>query len=142
MQSGIAPWPGKTTRSALLITAGSEVMTTLSFGATCSIALATERRLPIPKSTMEIIRFGRVPDLQRPLGRGDRSCGTRVDFDGHPQRPGKGLEDGLALVVRVVAAQVVDVQRDQRVIDEALEELVREVDVELADHRPREAHVP
>ena len=36
-------------------------------------------------------------------------------------------------MVRVVAAQVVDVQRHLRVVDEALEELVHEVDVELAD---------
>ena len=45
------------------------------------------------------------------------------------------------LVMGVLAAQVVDVQRDERVIDEALEELVREVDVERADHRARERHV-
>ena len=44
-------------------------------------------------------------------------------------------------MVRVLAAQVVDVQRHLRVIDEALEELVREVDVERADHRARERHV-
>jgi len=44
-------------------------------------------------------------------------------------------------MVRVVAAQVVDVQGDVRVIDETLEELVREVDVERADHRPRERNV-
>jgi hypothetical protein len=44
-------------------------------------------------------------------------------------------------VVRVGAAQVVDVQRRQRVVDEALEELVREVDVEAADPRARERDV-
>jgi len=43
--------------------------------------------------------------------------------------------------MRVVAAQVVDVERRQRVIDEALEELVHEVDVERADQRARERHV-
>ena len=41
-------------------------------------------------------------------------------------------------MVRVVAAQVVDVQRHERVIDESLEELVDEVDVERPDERPRE----
>src|SRR5512137_1960173 len=128
MQSGIAPWPGNTTRSARRITAASEVMVTLSLGATCSIALATERRLPIPKSTMEIIRFGCARELQRSLGRRNRSRGTRIVLHRHAQRPGERLEDGFALVMRVVAAQVVDVQRDQRVIDEPLEELVREVD--------------
>ena len=48
MQSGIAPWPGTTTRSAARIAAGSAVTRTSSRGATCSSALATERRLPIP----------------------------------------------------------------------------------------------
>ncbi len=48
MQSGMAPWPGKTTRSAAVTTAGSDVTRTVIFGATCSIAFATERRLPIP----------------------------------------------------------------------------------------------
>src|SRR5450631_4270567 len=44
-------------------------------------------------------------------------------------------------MVRVLAAQVVDVQRHQCVIDEALEEFVRQIDVERADHRTRERDV-
>ncbi len=48
MQSGIAPCPGTTTCVAALITAGSEVTDTAIPGATCSIALDTERRLPMP----------------------------------------------------------------------------------------------
>jgi hypothetical protein len=48
MQSGIAPCPGKTTRSAASISAALELMRTVSFGATCSSAFATERRLPMP----------------------------------------------------------------------------------------------
>jgi hypothetical protein len=56
----------------------------------------------------------------------------------HAQRARERLEDGLALVVRVVAAQVVDVHRGLRVVHEALEEFVREVDVELAHARARE----
>jgi hypothetical protein len=48
MQSGIAPWPGKTMRSAARISAGSALMRTVADGATCSSALATERRLPMP----------------------------------------------------------------------------------------------
>ena len=51
------------------------------------------------------------------------------------------LERGLRLVVRVRALQVVHVQRDLRVIDEALEELVHQVDVELADAGARELDV-
>src|SRR5512135_2430065 len=105
MQSGIAPWPGNTTRSARRITAASEVMVTLSFGATCSIALATERRLPIPKSTIAIIRCGCGRELQGALGRRNRARGARIVLDRHAQRPGERLEDGFALVMRVVPAQ-------------------------------------
>ena len=39
------------------------------------------------------------------------AAGARIALDRHAQRPGKGLEYGLRLVVRIVAAQVVDVQR-------------------------------
>ena len=48
MQSGMAPWPGTTTRSAARIAAGSAVTRTRSFGATCSSALETDLRLPMP----------------------------------------------------------------------------------------------
>jgi hypothetical protein len=41
-------------------------------------------------------------------------------------------------VVGIVAAQVVDVHGQQGVIDEPLEELVHQIDVESADHRPPE----
>ena len=48
MQSGIALWPGSTTRAAPRITPGSAVTTMLRSGATWASAFATERRLPIP----------------------------------------------------------------------------------------------
>jgi hypothetical protein len=48
MQSGIAPCPGKTTRSEAPIAAGSEVISTRACGATCARAFCTERRLPMP----------------------------------------------------------------------------------------------
>ena len=48
MQSGIALWPGSTTRFALRIVAGSELTMMVRSGATCNSALATERRLPVP----------------------------------------------------------------------------------------------
>ena len=44
-------------------------------------------------------------------------------------------------MMRVLPAQVVDVERHQCVIDEALEELVRQIDVERADHRAHERNV-
>ncbi len=48
MQSGIAPCPGNTTRAAERTACGSLVTMTVWRGATCSIAFATERRLPMP----------------------------------------------------------------------------------------------
>jgi len=48
MQSGIAPWPGKTTRSAVRMACGSLLTLTSAYGATRIRACATERRLPIP----------------------------------------------------------------------------------------------
>ena len=44
-------------------------------------------------------------------------------------------------MVRVLAAQVVDVQGDEGVVGEALEELVRQLGVEAADHAGLERHV-
>ena len=50
MQSGIAPWPGSTTRSAARTSCGPRVTTTSSPlpAATCITACDTERRLPMP----------------------------------------------------------------------------------------------
>ena len=44
-------------------------------------------------------------------------------------------------MMRVVAAQIIDMHGGERVIDEALEELVHEIDVERADQRTREWNV-
>ena len=63
-------------------------------------------------------------------------------FGGHAQGAAESLEDRFALVVRVLAAQVVDVQRDQGMVDEALEKLARQIDVELADVRELSARPP
>jgi hypothetical protein len=48
MQSGIAPCPGNTTRSARSITPASSVTTMSRSGATWRKACSTERRLPMP----------------------------------------------------------------------------------------------
>ncbi len=48
MQSGMAPCPGKTTRSAARMASGSAVITTEAAGETWASAFPTERRLPIP----------------------------------------------------------------------------------------------
>src|SRR3546814_5827188 len=44
-------------------------------------------------------------------------------------------------MLRVFAAQIVDMQRDQGVIDEALEKLASQVHIELADVRARERNM-
>jgi len=46
----------------------------------------------------------------------DLALRARITLDRHAQRAREGLEHGLALVVGVVAAQVVDVQRHLRVM--------------------------
>src|SRR5262249_1892079 len=135
MQSGMAPWPGTTTLSEERISRGPAVTRTSAFGATRSIALETDRRLPIPQSTTAIFK------LQGALGRRHHAGGARVGFRRHAQGASERLEHGLALVMRVVAAQVIDVQRDLRVVDETLEELVHQVDIELADERAGELHL-
>ncbi len=48
MQSGIAPWPGSTTRSAARIASGRSTHFTSAAGSAFMSACATERRLPIP----------------------------------------------------------------------------------------------
>ena len=58
------------------------------------------------------------------------------------QRAPERLEDGFALVMGVVAAEVVDVHRHLRVVDQPLEKLAGQVDVELADHRAGEFDLP
>src|SRR5438552_5249824 len=84
---------------------------------------------------------GAEAGLEGPLGGWDASRGARVELDRHAQRAREGLEHRLALVVRVVAAQVVDVHGRVRVVDEALEEFVRKVDIELADASAAEVDV-
>ena len=48
MQSGIAPWPGNTTRSAARMASGSAVISTARRGRDVPSAFCTERRLPMP----------------------------------------------------------------------------------------------
>nr|GEU28313.1 hypothetical protein [Tanacetum cinerariifolium] len=79
--------------------------------------------------------------LQSALGRRDGAGSARIELGRHAQRAAKGLEHGFALVVGVGAAQVVDVQGDQRMVDEAAEKLQRQVDVERADVRARKRDV-
>ena len=71
--------------------------------------------------------------LKTTLGRRHRATGTRIGSDGHAQGAREGLEHRLGLMVRVVAAQVVDMHGDAGVIDDRLKEFADEIDIELAD---------
>src|ERR1700744_2040793 len=84
----------------------------------------------------------RRPDSQAALRRRNHPQRTRIQGQPHAQRAAERLEDRLGLMVRVVALQVVDVQRDARVVRETLEELERELGVEGADHAGLEVDAP
>src|SRR5436190_24346972 len=85
---------------------------------------------------------GRLEELQGSLGGWNDARGARVQLDRHAQRARERLEDRLALVMGIVTTKVVDVHCRLRVVHEPLEELVREVDVELADASPAKIDVP
>src|SRR5947208_1545155 len=79
--------------------------------------------------------------LERALRRRQEAGCAWIALACHPQCARKRLEHGFRLVVRVVAAQIVDMDGRERVIDEALKEFVNEIDVERPDQRARERHV-
>ena len=66
---------------------------------------------------------------------------ARIDFHRHAQRPPKSLENGFNLVVRILAADVVDVHRDHRVIHKALKKFMEQIDVKVAYGTLDELHV-
>jgi len=59
----------------------------------------------------------------------------------HAQRAAEGLEHGFDLVVRIHTTQVVDVQGDLGVVDEALEEFHEQIHVKAADAGAGKGHV-
>ena len=71
--------------------------------------------------------------LECSLCRWDDARSTRIDFNRHAQCPRKSLEDGFALMVRVITAQVVDMQGYLGVIGESLKKFMRKIDIELPD---------
>ena len=66
--------------------------------------------------------------LQHAFGRGHDIRHRRVARQSHAQGAAKGLEDRLGLVVRVVTAQVIDMQSHVCVIHKPLEKLKKQVD--------------
>src|SRR5690606_21335613 len=108
----------------------------------------TDRSSPAPRRLLRRARSPWRPSANFPCRNRRRrlhSCGqrsfrrrngarrTRIDFERGAQRARESLEYRIALVVCVDTAQVIDMQRHQGVIDEALEEFAHEIHVELAD---------
>ena len=75
------------------------------------------------------------------FGGGNHTGRARIEFDRRTHGAGKGLENRLALVVRVHALEVVDVQRAQGVVHKALEELINQLRVERTQRAGGEVHV-
>ena len=71
--------------------------------------------------------------LQAALGGGHDAAHAIIMLNGHAQCAPKGLEHGFNLVMRIHAAQIVDVQGDLGVIDEALEKLHEQVNIKSAN---------
>src|SRR5258706_4846315 len=76
------------------------------------------------------------------LGARHRVCRIRIELQRHSKGAPERLEHGLALMVRIIAAQVIHVQRELRVIDESLEKLPDQIDVEAPNHGSRESDLP
>ena len=66
---------------------------------------------------------------------------ARVGFDRHAQGTPERLEHGFDNMMRIRAADHIDVHRHHRVIDETLEKFVEQVDVEIPDPCARKTHV-
>src|SRR5690349_6325722 len=75
------------------------------------------------------------------LGRRNLPRRALIQLHGHAQCAAESLVHRFHLMMRVQAAQVVDMQRNAGMIDEAAEKFDREIDVERADARTRERHV-
>src|SRR4051812_14677931 len=75
--------------------------------------------------------------LKTALG-GWHTLHPRVELDRDAQGAAECLERSFRLVVRVVAFEIVDVQGDQRVVDEALKKFAHQIDIELADSSAHE----
>src|SRR5512135_1932659 len=73
--------------------------------------------------------------LQGSLGGRHHAGHARIKFQRDAEGATECLEDGLGLMVRVVAGQIVDVQRHQGVVDEALEKFADQIDFKFTDGR-------
>src|SRR2546430_17719602 len=79
--------------------------------------------------------------LERALRGWDGPFRARIRLQRHAQGPRERLEHRLALMMRVVPSQVVDMQRHLGVVGKTLEEFVHQIHVEVADQRALELDV-
>src|SRR6195952_2051254 len=93
-----------------------------------------------PKRCFDTSR-GFYPALEAALGRRNLPGRAVVQLHGHAQRAPGRLENGFHLMMRVDAAQIIDVKRHARVIHESAEKFDGQIHVERANARTRERHV-
>lgn len=74
-----------------------------------------------------------IRSLQTAFRRRGHTLHAFIVFKRHAYGAAKGLEYRFCNVVRIVATQVVDVQGDVSMINEALKELCKQINIELAD---------
>src|SRR5207237_5638336 len=79
--------------------------------------------------------------LERALRGWDGSFRARIRLQRHAQGPRERLEHRLSLMMRVVPAQVVDMQRHLGVVGKTLEEFVQQIHVEVVDQGELELDV-
>src|SRR3546814_17836346 len=73
--------------------------------------------------------------LEYAFGRRHDAGVAWIERDGHAQGAAERLEYGFTLMMRIFAAQIVDMQGAQGWIDEALEEFACQVHVERSEER-------
>ena len=77
---------------------------------------------------------------QAAFGRRQDPFHPGIAFYCHAQSPAKGLEHGFDDVMAIPTAQIVNVQGQEGMIDEALEKLIEEIDIKIT--YPRAGTLP
>ena len=127
MQSGMAPLAGQNHAVGLAPRCGSAVTTTEALPLRHMLHGLRHRAQVAHAVVNHFCNRLHTWDFTRGCGLKARlwlrapAAGTRVGCQRGAQGAGKGFEHRLALVVCVLTAQVVDVQRDKGVVDKALE---------------------
>ena len=62
--------------------------------------------------------------LQRAFGRWNRTASARIEFNRHTQRTRECFKYRLTLVMRIITAQIINMDRYQCMIDKTLEKFV------------------